>query len=806
MPTITLNKEVFEKLVGKKLPLNQLKDRISMLGTDLEGIEGNEIQVEIFPNRPDLLSEQGFARAFSSFIGEKTGLRKYDVKKSGWKVIVDKSVSMRPYTACAIVRNLNLNDEKIKEIMQMQEKLATTHGRNRKKSAYGVYPLHSMTFPITYIAKDPAKVMFQPLGFGKKIPAIQVEEIHPKGKEYKHVAEGWKEYPFFIDDKGEVLCMLPYTNSEDTGKIEIDTEEVFIECTGNDLDNVQVALNMFAAMFSEMGGEIYSLEIEYPDKTITTPDMNPKKMNLDLSYINKRLGLNLNKDEATKLLGRMGYGYEKGKALVPAYRADILHQVDLAEDIAIAYGYENFEEEIPKVATIGEEDPFEKLLKKVREILIGFGLLEAKNYHLMTLNEINEKMGATSAKGIIPLKNAVGDQNHLRNSVLPSLMKNLNENQHNEYPQKIFEIGRVFTYAKKTETGVEERDKLGIVICHEKTDFTEIKQILDALLTALGVKASVQESSNRSFIDGRVGKVVVGDEKLGIIGEISPTVLNNWDIIIPVVCMEIDMMKVCEVVDSPIPERSIKSPKDEETNKEENQEKKPAIKEERTTKKQKTSEEFERIDTERLFYQDPYMKEAEAQVQEINSKEIILNQTIFFAFSGGQESDSGTINGINIVDVKKENHKIIHVLEKEPDFKEGDIVKLELDWERRYQLMKLHSAAHLMYFPFVENFGKVKIIGSNISESKARVDFLYDKPITDQLTKIEESVNKSISESMEITAKPDKKDSEKRWWKCHGWKMPCGGTHVKNTSEIGIVKLIKKNIGKGKERVEIYVE
>ncbi len=141
MPSVTLNKKVFEKLVGKKLDIEKLKDRISYLGTDLEGIEGDEINVEIFPSRPDMLSEQGFARAFSSFIGEKTGLRKYEVKDSGEKVIIDKSVAkVRPYTACAIVRNLKFDDENIREIIQIQEKLHITFCRNRKKAAIGIYP------------------------------------------------------------------------------------------------------------------------------------------------------------------------------------------------------------------------------------------------------------------------------------------------------------------------------------------------------------------------------------------------------------------------------------------------------------------------------------------------------------------------------------------------------------------------------------------------------------------------------------------------------------------------------------------
>ena len=315
MPTVTLSKKVFEKLVGKKLSLDKLKDRISYLGTDLEKIEGDEIHVEIFPNRPDMLSEQGLARAFSSFIGVKTGLRKYDVKKSGHKVIVDPSVSMRPYTACAIVKNIKFNDERIREIMQMQEKLAKTHGRNRLKSAYGVYPINNVKFPVTYIAKDPKKVMFQPLGFDKKMPAHKVEQLHPKGREYAYVAEGWKKYPFFIDSNENVMCMLPYTNSHDTGKVDENTSEVFIECTGTDLENVQIALNIFVTMFADMGADIYSLDIVYKNKTITTPNLSPRKMKIDLNYVNKRLGLELKEKDLKQ------YGKDISK-MIPALLKD----------------------------------------------------------------------------------------------------------------------------------------------------------------------------------------------------------------------------------------------------------------------------------------------------------------------------------------------------------------------------------------------------------------------------------------------------------------------------------------------------
>lgn len=537
MPTITLNRTVLNKLVGKDLPLEELKDRISMLGTDLESIEDDEIQVEIFPNRPDLLSEQGFARAFSSFINIKTGLRSYQIKKSGQQVIIDPSVTMRPYTACAIVKNLSFDDQRIKELMQMQEKLAKTYGRDRKKSAYGLYPLKNINFPIKYIAKDPSKVMFQPLGFDKKIPASQVEELHPKGRAYKHVAEGWKEYPFFIDAQDNVLCMLPYTNSHDTGKVDEKTTEVFIECTGTNLQNVTVALNMFVTTLADMGGDIYSLEMVYPDKTITTPNLTPKEMPLDLEYVNKRLGLELTEKQAKELLERMGYDY-KEKVLIPAYRADVLHQCDLVEDIAIAYGYENFQEEIPNVATIGEEDPLQKFIQKIRTLLSGLQLLEAKNYHLTTAEDLNQKMQLEDP--LIPLKNALGEHNHLRNSLLPSLLKNLNENQHHEFPQNIFEIGKTFSRGK-TPTGVKEEQHLAATFCHQKSDFTEAKKNLGALFRALGLSFQIKETDHPSYIKGRVGNIIINDQPIGTIGELHPQVLTNWDVLTPVSCFELNV-------------------------------------------------------------------------------------------------------------------------------------------------------------------------------------------------------------------------------------------------------------------------
>ncbi|MFC1649079.1 phenylalanine--tRNA ligase subunit beta [Nanoarchaeota archaeon] len=342
MPTITLNKAVLLKRVGK-LSDEKLKYYISYLGTDLDNVEGNEIIVEVFPNRPDLLSEQGFARALSSFIGKTKGLSKFDVKKSGEKVIIEPSVNkVRPFTACAIVKNLKFTDEKIIEIINVQEKLHLTFGRNRRKVAIGIYPMEKIKTPIYYRALQPNDIRFVPLESWEEMSGNIILEKHPKGREYAHLLEGQDKYPVFMDADEKVLSMPPIINSHDVGKIGKKTKDVFIECSGHDLKTLQMALNMLVTTLADMGGKVYSMDLMYGNKKVVTPNLKPWTIKVDVDYVNKKLGLELNKTQIKELLGKMGYGYEKEKALVPAYRADIMHQIDIVEDIAIAYGYDNF--------------------------------------------------------------------------------------------------------------------------------------------------------------------------------------------------------------------------------------------------------------------------------------------------------------------------------------------------------------------------------------------------------------------------------------------------------------------------------
>jgi len=539
MPTITLNKKVFEKIVGEKLSLEKLKDRISMLGTDLEEVDDKEIIVEVFPDRPDMLSEQGFARAFSSFIGAKKGLKDYKVHKSNHKVIVESSVKkVRPFTSCAIVKGLKFDDEKIKEVVQIQEKLHITYGRHRKKVAIGIYPFEKIKTPIRFLAKKPEEIKFRPLEYPKEINAKQIISKHPAGRDYGYLLEGFKTFPVFVDANNKVLSVPPIINSHDTGKISEKTKDVFIECSGFDYEVLSKCLNIIVTVMADMGGKIYSMEIIDSGKKFHSPDLSSEKMKIGVNNVNKLLGLELKEKDVKNYLERMGYGYDKGNALVPAYRADVIHEVDLIEDIAIAYGYENFKEEIPNVATIGEEDKFEVYKRKVSEILAGVGLLETNSFTLLPEKDL---INMEDDCPYVKVENASSEHDVLRSWVVPSLMKILSENKHYEYPQNIFEIG---TIVKKDYS---ENERVGVVLCNKKADFTDAKQIMDYLLRSLDLNYNIEEVEHKSFIPGRVGRIIVKGKKIGYIGEIHPKVISNFGLKFPVSAFEINLSELFEV-------------------------------------------------------------------------------------------------------------------------------------------------------------------------------------------------------------------------------------------------------------------
>lgn len=544
MATITINKKVFEKEIGKFD--EEMQERIAMFGTPIEAIEDKEFQLEIFPNRPDMLSYSGFKRSFLAFLGKKTGLRKYNLKKpeKNYRVVVDKSVGgVRPFTVCAIVKKLKFDDEKIKELIEIQEKLHATIGRRRKKIAIGVYPLEKISLPIKYEALEPDKIKFTPLESSREMSGLEILQKHSAGKEYAHLLAGKQKFPIFIDSKNQILSMPPIINSEFTGRVTTKTKEIFVECSGADFESLQKCLNILVTTLVEMGGEIYQMRVEYSKKEIT-PNLEATKKEISLDNTNKLLGLELDKKNLKKLLERMGYFYKNGEVLIPCYRTDVLHEVDLIEDVAIAYGYENFESVVPEIATIGEVDSKEKLKNKFAQVLCGLSLLEVSNYHLSRKTDQFEKMGIAQkdVRDMIEVESSKTDYTILRNNLSHYLLKNLAENIDCEYPQKIFEIGRVFELKEK----IEEEENLAIAIA--PGNFTELKQIVEYFFSSIGISIKIKETENcpGHLIEGRTAGIYLGEKEIGSFGEVHPKILKNWKIKMPVALLEICLKEVFE--------------------------------------------------------------------------------------------------------------------------------------------------------------------------------------------------------------------------------------------------------------------
>jgi len=544
MTILTLNRKELEKRIGRITP--EVEEKITNMGTPIEEVRESEVSVEIFPNRPDLLSLENFARAFNQFNG-KGKIAKFEINSSGEKLIVSKNVPGQwPYAISCIVKGIKFDDEKIKSVIDIQEKLGSSILRKRKKGGIGIYPLEKISFPIRFEARTSEKIIFRPLEFPRELNAKQILKQHPTGIEYADICKDWNKFPVFLDNKGKIMSMPPIINSHDLGRIDSSTRDVFVETTGNNLNSVIKAFNILIASLSEMGGRIYSMEcIQKDGKKLKIPLMDMERMEFRIEDIEKTLGISLSEKKIRELLARMGLGFEESKgksfALIPPYRTDILHWIDLTEEIAIAYGYKNFEAEIPQISTIGNEDSFEKTIKTMSNILCGLGLLETFSFHLTTKKDI--KKMHFNYSDFIEVEDSKTARDVLRMDILTNLLQIFSENSDAAYPQKIFEMGKVFfrDTSNQFESGIKEGEKLAIALIDEKANFTELKQILDYFFKMLGISYSIENTENNNYISGRVGKILVNGKEIGFIGELAPRVIKNWKLKMPIVALEIDL-------------------------------------------------------------------------------------------------------------------------------------------------------------------------------------------------------------------------------------------------------------------------
>jgi Ser-tRNA(Ala) deacylase AlaX len=210
--------------------------------------------------------------------------------------------------------------------------------------------------------------------------------------------------------------------------------------------------------------------------------------------------------------------------------------------------------------------------------------------------------------------------------------------------------------------------------------------------------------------------------------------------------------------------------------------------------------------TKKMFWKDPYLAQLNTLIHSVRDADITVEETIFFAFSGGQESDHGTIGNSRVLEARTEGREIVYTLENGHGLKPGDQVSMKIDWGRRYKLMRLHFAAEIVLELVYQKLGSIKKIGAHIAQDKARIDFEWDENISKVFPVIQKEALAVIEADQEIISAFSDEGQEKRYWEIRGFaRVPCGGTHLKRTGEVGQIQLRRKNPGKGKERIEIYV-
>ncbi len=607
MPVVNISITQLRRLVGRDLGREELIRTLEELGSDVEGravvvsyrcgvcgqatevlehedfnqkcswcgstdltLSGSTevIRINLLPVRPDMFDVCGLARAMRGYLGIETGLARWEMQSSGFSVSVRPGLeNIRPYIVACVVRNLPGGDETVRMLMKMQENLHWALGRDRRRASIGVYDLDKVTPGFVYRPVGPQELKFVPLfGMPEGMVAVTPEEIlarHPKGIGYKHLLAGYAQYPLLCDSQGQVLSLPPIINSETT-RVTPETRNLFIDVTGPDRNAIVRTLAVMAASLSELGGKVETVEVVYPDgNREVSPDFTPTEMKVHPETVRQVLGF-----EVTGLddcLARMRYGIAEGdqsaesadaaSVLVPAYRADIMHEYDIIEDVGIAYGYQRIIPRLVSTFTVGRPLPIEELAETCRRIMTGLGYLEIMTLSLTNEREHFDMLQANEAAPLECLRPQVGycqlenpastEQTILRTHLLSGLLATFRVNVTREMPQAVFEVGECFVPDQKAETGVRSRRKLAAGICGPRAGFVDVRQLADTLLRELDLAGSFEPYEHPTFISGRCARVYFRragkNLEWGLLGEVHPEVLMRFGLGQPVALLEIEL-------------------------------------------------------------------------------------------------------------------------------------------------------------------------------------------------------------------------------------------------------------------------
>jgi phenylalanyl-tRNA synthetase beta chain len=543
LPVVRLDIQRFAKMVGATK--DTIQDRLPYIGLDIESVEKNAIRVEYSPNRPDFGTDFGIARALRGLLGMEVGLPSFRCSPSGISVSVDRRLSaVRPYIACATATGLHLDDEDIRQIISLQEDLHNGLGRKRRVVAIGLHDIDALGPPLSYHAVD-SSFKFVPLGKSTPLSIQSILTDTPEGREYGAAFGDNRLYPVITDSSGTVLSFPPIINGDAT-RVTTRTRRMFIDVTSTDRKAGDDVLAIIATSLAEAGGKLGTVTIGYPGKHRITPDLSPVELPLDFGLVRSTLGIDLARGEIVKCLARSRMGVKGKRVLGPRYRIDLLHPVDIAEEVALGYGVDRIEPLYPPSKRPGSFDSFEDFLDSTSTIMAGSGFIEMMTFELTDEASLYLKFQRPNSGKLKVLNPKSLEHSVLRDALLPTLMASLSGNVKSDYPQRIFEIGRVYG---RSEDGVRESWHLGCLIAHSQSSFTEAKMYLESVCRVIaGREAAATEEEHWAFAPGRCAAVDAGGAKLGHVGEVKPEVIDAFGLGVPVSGFEISLSALHELL------------------------------------------------------------------------------------------------------------------------------------------------------------------------------------------------------------------------------------------------------------------
>jgi phenylalanyl-tRNA synthetase beta chain len=571
---IAVRLDDLEELVGKKLPRDedQLNELLSSIKCEISHpasesakspstltiSDDSELNIEnVDTNRPDTWSPEGMARALRGLLGIELGIRKYPVAKNpATEISVDKHLrGVRPFIACVIAHHPKMSDTIIRGLIHLQEKLDQSYGRKRRRSSIGFYDFDLITPPLRYGLAEPDEIRFVPLEGVETLSLREILVKHPKGIEYGHIVNQYPKLPILLDSQGKVLSFPPIINSNDLGRLTPDTKNILVEVTGTSEETVMNVLTILTTALADRDAKISPAVVHYrytKPRDVTTPNLQDRRIEVPLEMIRRMIGLDLRPAEIVALLRRARYdgktsGAKVITALIPCYRMDILHPVDIIEDLAISYGFNRIQPRWPSDLTIGGLSPLEEYSDNVRELMIGHGFQEVLTFIMTNQDKLFTKMNQEPTEIVEVANPKVLTLTSLRSWLLPSIIEFLANNTHVEYPQKLFEVGDCAAWNLNRPNRVEDVRKLACVSAHSRANFTEIKSVLEPLMVNLGFQFTLKPIAHSSFLEGRTGSVLIGDQEVGVIGEVHPQVIENWKLENPIAAMELDLDRLFKI-------------------------------------------------------------------------------------------------------------------------------------------------------------------------------------------------------------------------------------------------------------------